>query len=72
MSAWNPFEYFKNVAAIDYESFLRGAEAYQEWLSTQPDQRQVGVDECIAGLKELGYGAALFELQSLLKKRSQQ
>lgn len=69
MRLWNPFAYFKNAAANDYESFLRGAEAYQEWLSTQPDQKQEGIDKCIAGLKELGYGAALFELQVWLKGR---
>jgi hypothetical protein len=32
---WKPFEYFKNAQATDYESFLRGAEAYQEWLAKQ-------------------------------------
>jgi hypothetical protein len=35
MTKWNPNDYFKNASAIDYQSFLRGAEAYQEWLKEQ-------------------------------------
>ena len=32
------------------------------------DPKQVGIDECMAGLKALGYGAALYELQAWFKR----
>jgi len=64
MRVWNPFEYFKNAAAKDYESFLRGAEAYQEWLSTQPDQKQVGIDECMARNANIQVGLTDSRIQS--------